>query len=63
MKIKDALKIAIEAMRKEIQSIAVDANFHDLYDADYPAAENAAHRRFLLKQAIKALQENAMEKG
>lgn len=49
--------VAIEAMNKEIKMLNFDANLHEWYGADYPAAVNASRRRCELRMAIKALLE------
>ena len=57
MKQKDAIKLAIECLRKEYQALAVHANLCTMYGADYPAALAAVQRRKAIREAIKILQE------
>ncbi len=45
MNIRKSIQLAIKAIRKEIRRIAVDANFHDKYCADYPHAVQASKDR------------------
>ena len=45
MKQKDAIKLAVECLRKENQALAVHANLCTVYGADYPAALSAVKRR------------------
>ena len=45
MNIRKAILLAIKAIRKDIRRIAVDANFHDKYCADYPHAVQASKDR------------------
>lgn len=52
---KQALKIAEELFVAELQRVAVDANLHDKFGADYPHAVNAAKRRQKLLQAMNIL--------
>lgn len=54
-----ALTLAIQALKTRRQRIAVDANFHDMYLADYPAAVNAAKERIEINQAIAILEDLA----
>jgi hypothetical protein len=51
------IQVAIEAMKKEIKSLNVDANLHERYGAEYMAAVQASRRRCELREAIKALAE------
>ncbi len=57
MKRAHAIRIAIASIEREIKSIAVDANLHDLYKADYPHAIKASKRRTDLRAAIEILKE------
>ena len=57
MKQKDAIKLAIECLRKEYQALAVHANLCTMYGADYPAALAAVQRRKAIREAIEILQE------
>lgn len=50
-----AFKIAIESMKREMKTIAVDANLYELFGVDNPSAVNAYHRREKLREAIKLL--------
>jgi len=56
MKQKDAIKLAIECLRKEYQLLAVHANLCTMYGADYPAALAAVQRRKAIREAIEILQ-------
>ena len=51
-----ANKIAIIAIRKQIQKIAVDANLFDLGLADYPYAEQCSLKRKELQTAIEVIE-------
>ena len=57
MQPKKAIQIAIAAMQREYQSLAVHANLCTRYGADYPAALSAVERRKELQEAIKILKE------
>ena len=57
MKQKDAIKLAVECLRKEYQALAVHANLCTVYGADYPAALAAVQRRKVIREAIEILQE------
>ena len=57
MKQKDAIKLAVECLRKEYQALAVHSNLCTVYGADYPAALSAVERRKALLLAIEILQE------
>ena len=56
MKQKDAIKLAVECLRKEYQLLAVHANLCTLYGLDYPAAIAAVKRRQAIQEAIEILQ-------
>ena len=56
MKQKDAIKLAVECLRKEYQALAVHANLCTMYGADYPAALAAVNRRQAIREAIEILQ-------
>ena len=56
MKQKDAIKLAVECLRKEYQLLAVHANLCTLYGADYPAVIAAVKRRQAIQEAIEILQ-------
>ena len=56
MKQKDAIKLAVECLRKEYQSLAVHANLCTQYGLDYPAAIAAVKRRQAIQEAIEILQ-------
>jgi hypothetical protein len=47
-------KLAIEALRKQIQKIAFDANLFNKGLADYPYAKNCSEKR---KELLKAIEE------
>ena len=49
-------KLAIEALRKQIQPIAFDANLWDLGIADYPHAQHCSEKRKALLAEIAALE-------
>jgi len=55
MQPKKAIQIAIAAMQREYQSLAVHANLCTRYGADYPAALSAVERRKELLDAIQVL--------
>lgn len=57
MQPKKAIQIAIAAMQREYQSLAVHANLCTKYGADYPAALSAVERRKELQEAIEILKE------
>jgi hypothetical protein len=48
--------VAIEAMKREIKSLNVDANLHEKYGADYAAAVQASRRRAELRTAIQRME-------
>jgi hypothetical protein len=50
-----AVKIALEAMRKEIKQYAFDANLYERFGERNPTAENAFKKRTELLQAVKVL--------
>ena len=52
-----ALKLAIEALKKRVQGLAIEANLHDIYHADYPGAVRASKERKQLAEAIRWLEE------
>lgn len=52
---KQALKIAEELFVAELKRVAVDANLHDVYHADYPHAVKMAKRRQQLLKAMNVL--------
>jgi len=56
MKQKDAIKLAVECLRKEYQLLAVHANLCTLYGLDYPAGIAAVKRRQAIQEAIEILQ-------
>jgi len=56
MKQKDAIKLAVECLRKEYQLLAVHANLCTMYGVDYPAAIAAVKRRQAIQEAIEILQ-------
>ena len=52
-----ALKLAIEQLKKRIQGLAIEANLHDVYKANYQGAVRASKDRKELVQAVKELEE------
>jgi hypothetical protein len=50
-----ALRMAIEALESQRHAVAVDANLHDVYGADYPAAVSASKKRTEIEQAIEII--------
>ena len=52
-----ALKLAIELIRKRAQGLAVEANLHDMYHAEYPSAKRASKERKELVEAKRELEE------
>jgi len=55
MDIKKAVRLAVHAIRREIQLYSFDAAMLDLYHASYPESERASARRKELLQAIETL--------
>ena len=55
MKISTALSDAIDCIEDKIKRIAVDANLHDEYNANYPAAERASKPRLRLQEDVRIL--------
>lgn len=51
-----AIELAIEAMKRRIQKVAVDANLHDVLHVDNPSAVRASRLRKELREAIKILE-------
>ncbi len=51
-----ALQIAKEMIKKRLHILAVDANLHDHYRANYPAAKNAAKERDQLREVLIVLE-------
>ena len=51
-----AIKVAIEALRKERKDYAVDANLFRLFNATGSAQENAAKKVDEIDEAIRVLQ-------
>ena len=49
-------KLAIDALRKQIQKIAFDANMYDIYHVTNPHAENCFKLRKKLLEAIAELE-------
>ncbi len=58
-----AVRIAVAAMRRELQVIAFDARVHDLFGARYPQAVSAAKRSAQLRAAIEELEADLKERG
>lgn len=57
MKESQAIRLAIEALEKEVQRLAVDANLRDLYDLRSPHAISASRKRKQLLAALELLRE------
>jgi hypothetical protein len=57
MKLHTAYRTAIDSMEKEVKTLNMDANLHELMGADYPKAVNASKRRHKLNEAIWTLQD------
>src|SRR4051812_13197504 len=55
MKHTQAIKLAVEAMEREIKALAVNANMHDMMGMDAPACIADSQRRKDLRAAIAAL--------
>jgi hypothetical protein len=55
-----AHKLAIEAIQKQIQKIAFDANTADLFGATHPHAVHASRQRAALQRAITILKQEAL---
>ena len=49
-------KLAVEAIKKQIQKIAFEANLYDRGIADYPYAKKCSEKRKKLLAALEALQ-------
>jgi hypothetical protein len=52
----DATKLAIEALRKQIRTICIDANLFDRGMADYPYAQHCSKKKKELLAAIAVLE-------
>lgn len=52
-----ALKLAIKALEKQRQTLAVDANAHEIYGFEGAAAVNASKKRKEVIEAIGQLQD------
>ncbi len=50
-----ALELVTECVKKEIQSISVDANLHDIYKVDNPYSLRMSERRKKLLAALRIL--------
>lgn len=50
-------KLAIEALRRQIKEIAIDANLFDRGWADYPHAQQCSQKRKKLLKAIAELEQ------
>jgi hypothetical protein len=61
MKLTQALKLAMVALDKQCKPLAVDANFHDQYGADYPLAVSCSKQRQDLREAIRLLTDHLYE--
>jgi hypothetical protein len=51
-----AVRLAIKCMKKEIHLLAMPANLHERYGADFPSAINASKDRKKLREAIVVLE-------
>ena len=51
-----AIQMAIDSLRRQAQRLAIEANLHDLYQANHPAAINASAKRRKLLEAVEILQ-------
>lgn len=60
---RQALRIAVAAMRRELRVIAFDAQMHEHYGATYSQALMASKRRAELKAAIGQLESGLKGKG
>jgi ABC-type phosphate transport system auxiliary subunit len=58
-----AIRLAVEAIQAQIHKLAVDANLHDVYGADYPQAINASAKRKELLEAIEILERHVIQPG
>lgn len=55
-------KIAVEALKKQIQKIAFDANLWDMGLADYPYAEKCSKKKKELLSVIEELNNDTVSK-
>lgn len=58
-----AVKLAVKALKEQIQAVAVDANMHDRYRADYPLAVKSSKSRAEWIEAIRILEESAQKRS
>jgi ABC-type transporter lipoprotein component MlaA len=56
-----ALKLAVEALRKQAKLLAVEANLRADYGASYPAARRAYEERRRLLEAVEVLENDKCE--
>jgi hypothetical protein len=61
MKLKEAVRLAIESIEAEIKTLNFDANVHDQLGADYAAAVKASARRKKLREVIEVLRSETSE--
>lgn len=54
-----AIRVAIEAMQREIRRLSVDANLHEAYGLDSPTAVSASKKRAELRDAILILEQKS----
>ena len=54
---REAIKLAVEALRRQMQTFAFDANIAEEYGEDSPTAQRALKMRRRIGGAIKVLQE------
>jgi hypothetical protein len=54
---KQALKLAIEALRRRAHELAPNANLHELCGMDNPTGRNASQKRRRLLEAVEVLEE------
>ena len=54
---RQALQLAVKALRKDKQQLAADASYHDVWKADYPAAVKASQLREQLAAAIELIEQ------
>lgn len=57
MDLKRALRLAIACIEDSVQRLAVSANLHDQYGADFPSAVNASRQRAALREAVGVLKQ------
>ncbi len=52
-----AIKLAIQALEKEIRRLSVNANLHDMCHADAPVCVEASRKRKELREAVATLKQ------